>query len=80
MDKSPESKIQVKFFADIGEKCGEHLAKHFADFRPSISAKNGRKKFHEKSSTNFTIHETKFFHRETLGAWGPKNTPNANLA
>ena len=68
--KSPESEIAAKNFADMGEKRGENLAKFFAKFRPSISRRSGRKKFHEKSMTNSTSHETKFFHRETLGAWG----------
>ena len=57
-----------------GEILRSHAAKIwrnvFADFRPSISRKSGRKKFHEKSSTNSTSNETKFFHSETLGAWG----------
>ena len=38
------------------------MAKHFADFRPSIYRENGRKKFHEKSSTFSTVHQIKFFH------------------
>ena len=70
MPKSPESEILVKFFPDMGEKCGENLAKNFADFRPSISRTFGRKKFHEKSSANSTSHEIEFFHSETLGACG----------
>ena len=42
----------------MNEKRGEHLAKIFADFRPSISKKIGRKTFHEKSSNlNFTNHD-----------------------
>ena len=70
--KNPESEIAAKNFANVGEKRGENLAKFLADFRPSISKKSGRKKFHEKSSTNSTSHETKFFHCKTLGAWGHK--------
>ena len=70
MPKSPESEILVKIFADIGETCGKHLAKKIADFDPSISRKIGSEKFHQKSSTNSTGHEIKFFHNETLGAWG----------
>ena len=62
----------AKNFADMGEKRGENLAKCFANFRPSISMKSGRKKFHEKSTTHSTSHETKLFHSETLGAWGHK--------
>ena len=74
--KSSESEIPVIFFADIGEKCGENLAirKKFADFCPSSSKKSGRQKLHEKSSTNFTSHETKLFHREALGAGGPNSS------
>ena len=68
--KSPESEILAKHFADMGEKCGEILAKNFADFRPSISRRSGRKKFHEKLATDSAGRERKFFHRETLGAWG----------
>ena len=37
MLKSPESEILAKLFADMGENCGEKMAKKFADFRPSIS-------------------------------------------
>ena len=73
MPKSPESEILEKFFADMGEKCGEKMAKFFADFRPSISKKSGRKTFHEKLATNSAGREIKFFHRETLGVWGHKN-------
>ena len=72
MPKSPESEILAKFFADMGEKCCEKMAKFFADFRPSISRKSGRKKFHEKLATNSAGREIKFFHRETLGVWGHK--------
>ena len=56
----------------MGEKCGEKMAKFFADFRPSISRNSGRKKFHEKLVTNLAGREIKFFHRETLGVWGHK--------
>ena len=72
MPKSPESEIPAKFFANMGEKCGEKMAKNFADFRPSISRKSGRKKFHEKLATDSAGREIKFFHRETLGVWGHK--------
>ena len=71
--KSSESEILAKIFADMGEKrCSENLATVFIDVHPSISRKSPRKKFHEKSSTNFTSQETKFFQCETLGA-GPEN-------
>ena len=72
MLKKPESEILAKFVADMGEKCGEKMVKSFTDFRPAISRKRGRKKFHEKLATNSAGHEIKFFHRETLGAWGHK--------
>ena len=71
MKEFPESEIQAKFFADVGEKRSENLAKNFADFRPLISRKSGYKKFHEKSSTFSTRDETKFFHREILGGGCP---------
>ena len=48
------------------------MAKIFADFRPSISRKSGRKKFHKELATNSAGREIKSFHRETLGAWGHK--------
>ena len=73
MATSPESEILAKFFADMGEKCCEKMAKCFADFRPSISRKSGREKFHEKLATNSAGREIKFFHRETLGVWGHNN-------
>ena len=71
MKEIPESEIQAKFFADTGGKRGEILAKKFEDFRPLISRKSGRKKFHKKSSTFSMRDETKFFHREILGVGGP---------
>ena len=66
----PQSEVLAKFFEEIGEKCGEILAKVFADFRPSISRENGRKKFHEKSSTFSTVHQIKFFHCCNSGGLG----------
>ena len=30
--ESPESEIPAKFFTDMGEKCGEKMAKFFADW------------------------------------------------
>ena len=71
MKEIPQSEIQVKFFADTGEKRSEILAKNFADFCPLISRKSSRKKFHAKSSTFSTRDEGKFFHREILGVGGP---------
>ena len=73
MPKSGKSEVLAKCFADMGEKCGEHFSKNFADVRPSISRRSGRKKFHKKMFTNSASRETKLFHREpTLGAWGHK--------
>ena len=59
MPKGPESEILAKSFADMGEKCGENLAKNFADFRPSISRRSGHKKLHEKLAANSAGRETK---------------------
>ena len=67
---TPQSEVLAKFFEEIGEKCGELLAKFFADFRPSISRENGRKKIHEKSSTFSTVHQIKFFHCCNSGGLG----------
>ena len=72
--KSANSQVwnnQVKWeFPNMGEKCGEKMAKCSADFRPSISRKRGRKKFHKKLATNSAGREIKLLHRETLGVWG----------
>ena len=74
MKEFPESEIQANFFTDAGEKRRENLAKNFANFRPLIFRKSGRKKFHEKSSTFSTRDETKFFHRKILGGGCPKKS------
>ena len=66
MPAIPQSEVLAKFFEEIGEI----LAKFFADFRPSISRENGRKKFHEKSSTFSTVHKIKFFHCCNSGGVG----------
>ena len=66
----PQSEVLAKFLQATGEKCGENLAKTFAKFRPSIYRENGRKKFHEKSSTFSTVHKIKFFHCCNSGRWG----------
>ena len=50
----------------------ENLAEFFADFRPSISWKSGRKKFHQESSTNSTSHKINFFHREIWNLGGTR--------
>ena len=55
----PQSEVLVKFVQETGEKCGENLAKNFADFRPSISRENVRKKCHEESSTFSPLHHQK---------------------
>ena len=41
----PQSEVVATFLEETGETCGEHLAKHFADFRPSIYREMGAKKF-----------------------------------
>ena len=41
----PQSEVLAKFFEEIGEKCGEILAKFFVDFRPSIPGKMAAKNF-----------------------------------
>ena len=71
---TPQSEVLAKFFEEIGEKCGEILAKFFADFRPSISRENGRKNIHEKSSTFSTVHQIKFFHCCNSGGLGAQCT------
>ena len=43
--KKPESELLAKLFADMIEKRGEHLAKHFADVRPSIPGKLAARNF-----------------------------------
>ena len=70
----PQSEVLAKFFEEIGEKCGEILAKFFADFRPSISRENGRTKFHEKSWTFSTVHQLKFFHCCNSGGLGAQHS------
>ena len=71
--EKPRERNSGKVFRPYGRKCGENLAKNLANFRPSISRRVGRKKPHEKSAANSTSLDTKFFHRETLGAWGGHN-------
>ena len=70
-EKENHYPTRQRIFAETGEKRCEILAKTFAYFRPLISRKSGRKKFHEKSSTCSTRGETNFFHREILGVGGP---------
>ena len=65
-----KSEILAKVFADMGEKRGENLAKNFAGFVLQFPGKVAARNFTKKSSTSPTSHETKFLHRETLGAWG----------
>ena len=68
MSMIPESEIQAKFFADTSEKRSENVANIFADFRPSIARKSGRKKFHEKSSTSSTRGRNKILSRRYSGS------------
>ena len=71
--KAPRAKFWRNFSPTWAKNAAKKMAKFFADFRPSISRKSGRKKFHEKLATNSAGREIKFFHRETLGGWGHKN-------
>ena len=71
MPKSPESEILAKSFADMGEKCGAKMAKLFADFRPSIFTKSGRKKLHERLATNSAGSEINSF---TASFWELRGT------
>ena len=75
----PQSEVLAKFFEEIGETCGDILAKFFADSRPSISRENGRKTFHEKSSTFSTVHQIKFFHCCNSGGLGAQHFPATQL-
>ena len=65
-------RIFRRFSSFIFQEKWAQERRKIGDFRPSFSRRSGRKKFHEKSSTNSTGHETKFFHHETLGVWGHK--------
>ena len=75
---APQSEIRVKFLVcqseKTGEKCGEILAKFFADFRPSFSRETGRRKFHTNSSTHqdlkFHTPWTKILSPRDSGSWG----------
>ena len=75
--QSPRAKFWRTFLQGTGEKCGEILTFFFifADFRPSISRENGRKKCHENSSTSprnsstsSTVHHVKFLHSCNSGS------------
>ena len=71
----PSSDVQNEIpaiLAQIWRAICDKFAQRPLTERPllGISGKSGRKKFQEKSSTNSTSHETKFFHRETLGSLG----------
>ena len=60
LTEKPRVRNSGEIFADMGEKCGEKMAKLFADFRPSISRKSERKKFHEKLATNSAVKSNSF--------------------
>ena len=64
----------MKNVADMGEKLSAKIWRNFSPRNSSstISRESRREKFHEKSSTNSTSHETEFFHCEALKAWGHK--------
>ena len=72
MGTSPESEIQVKFFADIGKNVVKIWRNILQIFVLQFPGKMGVRHFTKKPLTNFTSHETKFFHCETLGAGGSK--------
>ena len=74
MPAIPQSEVLAKFFEEIGEKCGEILAKFFADFRPSISRENGRKKFTKNPRHFPRCTKLSFFTAATLGALGLNNS------
>ena len=69
---------QAKFWRNLCKRRAKSTAniwrKNVADFRPSISRQNGRKKFHEKSSTFSTVHRIEFFHCCNFGKWGPQKS------
>ena len=70
----PQSEVLANILQEIGEECGEILAKFFAAIRPSISSASGRTKFHEKSSTFSTVHQIEFFHCCNSGGWGAQDS------
>ena len=70
MKEIPESEIQANFFAVTSEQLSEILAKHFADFRPLISRKSGRKKFHEKILHSFHEGRNKVLSQRASGSGG----------
>ena len=61
----PQSEVLANFFQEIGEKCGEILAK-FSSF--NFQGK-WPQKIHEKSSTFSTVRQIKFFHCCSSGGW-----------
>ena len=68
--RNPQSEVLAKFFEEIGEKCGEILAKFFADFRPSISREMAAKNFTKNPRHFPTVYQIKFF--SLLQLWGPQ--------
>ena len=78
MPAIPQSEVLANIFEEIGEKCGEILAKFFADFRPSISRGKCPQKFHGKSSTSSTVHQIKLFHCCNSGGLGAQERMNEN--
>ena len=79
MLKSPESEILAIFSPTWAKNAAKKWQKCSPHFRPLISRKSGRKKFHEKLATNSAGREIKFFHRETPGVWG-HDFPHLSLA
>ena len=72
--KAPRAKFWRNFSPTWAKKCGEKMAKIFADFRPSISRKSGRKKFHEKLATNSAGRKFKLLSLARLWEFGGTRT------
>ena len=75
MPATPQSKVLAKFFEEIGEKCGEILAKFFADFRPSISREMAAKNFTKNPRHFPQCTKLSFFHCCNSGALGAQGAP-----
>ena len=63
MPMIPQSKVPANFLQKIGERCGEFLEEILADFRPSISRENDRKKFHAHSAPNKVLSSLQLWER-----------------
>ena len=75
MPAIPQSEVLTKLVQEIGETCGEVLARFFLQiFVLQISRENGCKKSHKKSSTSSTLHQIKFLHCCNWELGGPNKT------